>query len=131
MFEPVAGVAALALSFVILAALVLSVALLSCFARRPPRSTLRFVFAVGIAVVLVGVGTLYTVFPSLTQESRLTRGLLLGGWILVVVVGTLLAAIADDRLQRDVRDERERLVRAERRAVLRDQLGAMFIPGLG
>jgi hypothetical protein len=91
----------------------------------------RILIPVIAGVILVGVPTVFTVFPAWAMWPTWSRGLILGAWAVVAGLAAYLTNHADEKLQRAVQDDRMAAILAEHRATLRDQFEGLLQPGIG
>lgn len=91
----------------------------------------RVLIPVTAGLILVGVPTVFAVFPTLTTWPIGVRALILAAWVGVAGLAAYLTNRADERLHETVQDERAAAILAEHRSTLRDQFEGLLQPGVG
>lgn len=96
------------------------------------RARSRRVFVpVGFAVVLVGVPTVFAIFPGLAQWPTPRKLGVTAAWVVLAFLGAILTARADQHLHEVVATESESIVVAEHRATIREVFSTLLQPAIG
>lgn len=83
---------------------------------------------VALGVFLLAVPTVFTVFPGLSESSRMRRGLLLAAWFIAAAIAIHSSTKRDEAIQSLSDEERERQQKLRRAAAL-ELMSALLRPG--